>query len=679
MLTLKHVNKYYTESNNFHALKDINLHVEAGEFVAILGESGSGKSTLLNVISGLDTYQSGDIVIGGVSTQQFNKKEWAIYRNHYVGFVFQEYNLVDHLTIVENVELPLLLQGVSAKEARKRALEKCQLLGLKNHTHKIPQKVSGGQQQRAAIARALVTEPKVILADEPTGALDSENATIILEILKKLSKTHVVILVTHDEEYANTYASRIVKLEDGKIISDTNPNEVKYQINNELNLKRPNMKAKVLFKFARNNIGKRKFRTLFTSATMSIGLISIFLIIFLVNGIRTEVTNFVYQLIPKDQYMINSEVRNADLNQEHLDLVRELDEIDEAYFQYTLYPYLNREEGNYQDEQGREIKYYERSHYTLTGIPSKRTNFNYKNDLVGRYPKSENEIIVTSKLVEKLININNINQKDLQDAFEMVQNETITIERISLSEELNEEFTIVGIIYGNGQDVFALNSKLEQLHNSLSDDDKVIYEDHPDLDPFNLNRSHITVYLNVSKSNAIEKLENTLYDEGLVLRNPVKMVYGSINQFFDTVLAILVGTAAVSLVVSGILVGLMVYISVIERVKEIGILTSIGARASNIRNLFIFESGFIGLLSSFIALLIALLLTLLINSIFNNTIGAIIRGLNIAQLEGFKLLHIDTVAIILVFFVSIFYAVLCGLIPAFLASRLKAIEALRKE
>src|SRR5690554_367718 len=164
MLTVKSLNKFY---GNFQALKDINFKVESGELVVILGESGSGKSTLLNVISGLDELNSGEITINGISTREFNHKDWAIYRNHYVGFVFQEYNLVDHLSVVENVELPLLLQGVNASIARNRALEKCRLLGLGKHTHKLPKKISGGQQQRVAIARALVTEPKVILADEP--------------------------------------------------------------------------------------------------------------------------------------------------------------------------------------------------------------------------------------------------------------------------------------------------------------------------------------------------------------------------------------------------------------------------------------------------------------------------------------------------------------------------------
>lgn len=670
MLSLKNVNKYYkTSSNNFHALKDINLFVEEGEFVAILGESGSGKSTLLNVISGLDTYESGDITINGISTKDFSKKEWAIYRNNYVGFVFQEYNLVEHLTIAENVELPLLLQGVKPKEARRRALEKCALLGLKKHTHKKPKKVSGGQQQRAAIARALVTEPKVILADEPTGALDSENAKIILDILKALSKDHVVILVTHDEENAHNYANRIVTLEDGNIISDSNENLNHFVHSSDLDLKRPSMNLKVLWKFAKNNVSKRFIRTMFTACTMAIGLISIFLITFLINGIKTEVTDLISSIIPEDQYFITSEVRDAIISDEKYEQVKNMEEISEAFFQYNIRPLVNKPT----DEDDNVIKYYQPENYDLIGIPKSEKNFFYNSKLTGQYPKTENEIIITSSLAEKIIGIANIKKDNLDDAFNLVKDKTFTVERVSISKELNEEFKIVGIIHSTYQQVFSFNSKLEKIAQDITEEDMQMYGRQA------VDKSSIIVYLNINRQKDIDNFKDTLADDGLVLKNPVKIVYGTIDSFFDTVLYILVGTASVSLVVAGILVGLMIYISVIERIKEIGILTSLGAKGSNIISLFLFESGFIGFLSSFIALVFSVLISLLINNIFNSTIGELLRTLKISQLDTFKLLHIDYITILIVFGISILFAMLSGLIPAILASRLKAVEALRKE
>ncbi|QVK18592.1 ATP-binding cassette domain-containing protein [Mycoplasmatota bacterium] len=664
-LCIKDVNKYY---GNFQALNNINLKIDEGEFVAILGESGSGKSTLLNVISGLDKLDSGEITINGITTRDFSQKEWAIYRNHYVGFIFQEYNLIDHLSVVENVELPLLLQGENASEARKKAIEKCKLLGLGNHTHKLPKKISGGQQQRTAIARALVTEPKVILADEPTGALDSENATIILDILKVLSKDHIVLLVTHDEEFAQKYATRIVTLEDGEIISDSQFKEMNYENTSNLDLKRPNMKLKVSWKFARNNLKKRVIRTLFTSLTMSFGLIAIFLIMFLVNGIRTEVTDIIEKIIPKDQYYVKSEIKSAEITNEEVLTVQDQSIVSEAFFQTSLRPLVNVPISD-------ENSYYPVENYTLNSIPTLEKNFYYRRNLIGNYPKHENEIIITSELAEQILGFS-INEKDLKKALFHIQskNKNLLVERISTDSTINESFSIVGIVYSNQRIAYVLHTKIDKLKEDISEDDINLYYGYS-LE----NKTSLTVYLNTDDNKKIDHLDELLRNNGLVLSNPVKMIYRSINNFFDTVLYILLGTASVSLVVSGILVGLMIYISVIERIKEIGILTSLGARRSNIRHLFIFESAFIGFLSSLIAGAFSVLITLIINEIFNRTIGSLFRLFKVEIFDTFKLLHINVLSIVIVFGISIIYSILCGLIPAYLASRLNAVEALRRE
>jgi len=666
-LCIKNVDKCY---GKFQALKKINLMIEEGEFVAILGESGSGKSTLLNVISGLDKLNSGEITINGITTRDFSQKEWAIYRNHYVGFVFQEYNLVDHLNVVENVELPLLLQGVSPSVARKKALEKCKLLGLGNHTHKLPRKISGGQQQRAAIARALVTDPKVILADEPTGALDSENATIILDILKVLSIDHIVLLVTHDEDFAHQYATRIVTLEDGQVISDSQTKEMSYEKTASLNLRRPNMRLKVLWKFARNNLKSRFIRTFFTSLTMSFGLIAIFLIIFLINGIRTEVVDVIEKMVPKDQYFVKSEINRALLSDDDNEFVNEQTIVSEAYFEHKILPLRN---ASYYGSD--EKVYYETANFQISGIPTLEKNFYFRSNLIGEYPNKENEVIVTSGLVENILGFS-IQESDLKQALEFLndENEKLTLERISITSELNENFTIVGIINNNQSTAFMLHTKIEKLALLITEQDIEYYYG----DSF-VDKSSLTVYLNTNDKNKIEQLEELLSDNELVLNNPVQIIFRAINNFFDTVLYVLLGTASVSLLVSGILVGLMIYISVIERTKEIGILTSLGARKSNIRHLFIFESGFLGFLSSIIALLFSLLIALLINAIFNSTIGRLFGLMNMQIFDTFKLLHINILSILIVFSISVVYSILCGLIPAILASRLRAIEALRRE
>ena len=224
MLKLKGIKKSYkTGDFNQVALDSINLEFGKKEFVSILGPSGSGKTTLLNIIGGLDRYDSGDLIINNKSTKKFKDKDWDSYRNSSVGFVFQNYNLISHITILKNVEMALTLNGMNAKKKRKKAKEALEKVGLLKHINKKPSELSGGQMQRVAIARALVNNPDIILADEPTGALDSKTSVKIMEIIKDISKDKLVIMVTHNNELALKYSSRIINLKDGKIIEDSNP------------------------------------------------------------------------------------------------------------------------------------------------------------------------------------------------------------------------------------------------------------------------------------------------------------------------------------------------------------------------------------------------------------------------------------------------------------------------
>ena len=204
-------------------LRDVSLNLRDSEFVAVLGPSGSGKTTLLNIIGGLDRYDSGDLIINGISTKQYKDRDWDSYRNHTIGFVFQSYNLIPHQTILANVELALTISGVSRAERRKRAQAALEEVGLGEQSHKRPNQLSGGQMQRVAIARALVNDPDVLLADEPTGALDSETSVQVMELLKAVAKDRLVVMVTHNPELAEQYATRIVRLRDGKITDDSDP------------------------------------------------------------------------------------------------------------------------------------------------------------------------------------------------------------------------------------------------------------------------------------------------------------------------------------------------------------------------------------------------------------------------------------------------------------------------
>lgn len=290
MLQCKNIIKDYVSGDEIvHALKGVSLSFREHEFVSILGQSGCGKTTFLNIIGGLDHYTSGDLIINGKSTKDYSDKDWDTYRNHQVGFVFQSYNLIMHQSVLSNVELALTLTGVNKEKRRKRAIEALNKVGLSDQIHKKPTQMSGGQMQRVAIARAIVNNPDIILADEPTGALDSATSVQIMEILKEISKDKLVIMVTHNPQLADEYSSRIIRLKDGSLVSDSNPfNEQEMNVDMSV-LKRPGMSFKMACSLSLNNLMTKKARTFLTSFAGSIGIIGIALIMSLSHGMQSYI------------------------------------------------------------------------------------------------------------------------------------------------------------------------------------------------------------------------------------------------------------------------------------------------------------------------------------------------------------------------------------------------------
>ena len=297
MLELKKIYKeYITGDFKQVALDKVNLNFRKNEFVSILGPSGSGKTTLLNIIGGLDNYTSGDLIINEVSTKDFKDNDWDIYRNHRVGFIFQNYNLIGHQSILSNVELALTLSGVGKSERRKKAILALKKVGLEKHINKNPNQLSGGQMQRVAIARALVNDPDILLADEPTGALDSTTSQQIMKLLKEVAKDKLVIMVTHNSELARAYSTRIIELRDGRIISDSNPydgkvNTVEDEIIRKNKTKKTHMSFKTALGLSFNNLKTKKGRTILTAFAGSIGIIGIALILSLSNGVNKYIEN----------------------------------------------------------------------------------------------------------------------------------------------------------------------------------------------------------------------------------------------------------------------------------------------------------------------------------------------------------------------------------------------------
>lgn len=293
MLQVIDIHKEYKTGNLIQkALDGVSLNLRDNEFVAILGPSGSGKTTLLNIIGGLDRYDSGDLIINGISTKKYKDRDWDSYRNHTIGFVFQSYNLIPHQTILSNVELALTISGVSKTERRERARKALEEVGLGGQEHKKPNQLSGGQMQRVAIARALVNNPDILLADEPTGALDTDTSVQVMELLKEVAKDRLVVMVTHNPELAEAYATRIVKLRDGKIISDSNAYVVsdhELEAPRHENMGKSSMSFLTALSLSFNNLRVKKARTILTSFAGSIGIIGIALILSLSNGVNTYI------------------------------------------------------------------------------------------------------------------------------------------------------------------------------------------------------------------------------------------------------------------------------------------------------------------------------------------------------------------------------------------------------
>ncbi len=292
MLHVEKLSKHYTIGEMTQtALNEVTISFRKSEFAAILGPSGSGKTTFLNMIGGLDRYDQGDILINGSSTKNFNDGDWDAYRNNSVGFVFQNYNLIPHLSITDNVMMGMALSGEPSEKRHKKAIEVLTQAGLKDHIEKKPNQLSGGQMQRVAIARALANDPDIILADEPTGALDTQTSVQVLDLIKEIAKDKLVIMVTHNPTLANKYADRIIEFKDGKIVADSNPYSIT-QEDSAYQLKKTSMGFGTALKVSGKNIRTKLFRTTLTSFASSIGIIGIALILALSNGFNKQIAEF---------------------------------------------------------------------------------------------------------------------------------------------------------------------------------------------------------------------------------------------------------------------------------------------------------------------------------------------------------------------------------------------------
>ena len=433
MLELKKITKIYEAGSlKQKALDGVSLNFRKSEFASILGPSGSGKTTLLNIIGGLDKYTSGDLIINGISTKEYKDSNWDSYRNHRIGFVFQSYNLISHQTVLQNVSLALTLSGISKKEGIEKAKKALKEVGLAEHIYKKPNQLSGGQMQRVAIARALVNDPDILLADEPTGALDSETSIQIMNILKKISNNKLVIMVTHNPELANEYSNRIIKLKDGKITSDSNPFDGKEDTSDETNKTgKTFMSFLTALSLSFNNLMTKKGRTILVSLAGSIGIIGIALILALSTGFQNYIDKIQEDTL--SSYPLTIYEENADMTQMLLSMM-----------------------GSEEDDSMEDNKVYERQFISsMFGNVSKNDLKSFKNYLENNYNLVENDItsykysysvspVIYSKYNKKLVKLNpNSMFSSFGNNSIYSQYSNIYYEMMDDTESLNEQFTIL--------------------------------------------------------------------------------------------------------------------------------------------------------------------------------------------------------------------------------------------
>lgn len=779
MLQLLHLKKtYHVGDTVTHALDDVTINFRNSEFVAILGPSGSGKTTLLNVIGGLDHYDSGDIIINGKSTKNFSQTDWDAYRNNSVGFIFQSYNLISHLSIIENVELGMTLSGVSSNERHEKAIAALKRVGLGDHLKKRPNQLSGGQMQRVAIARAIANDPDILLCDEPTGALDTKTSESIMELIKELSHDKLVIMVTHNPELAEEYASRIVHFQDGKILSDSNAFEPKKEVKDTFKLKKTKMSYWNALKLSFTNIMTKKGRTFLTAFASSIGIIGIAIVLALSHGFQKQINETQSKTLAKFPISISQTATDMNAatsrtesdknvkNKGYLIAAKPDNEknthenkITQSYIDYVkkINPsyannisFIRGTQLNLLINDNGKIKHVEFSNVNNSGsaiasaqlqgmnsvgintsvfpktLDSKQGTFlkdNYQL-LAGSWPKSNNEVVLV---------LNNKNQANIN----ALKNLGISIkdgQKIDLNKLVGHTFKVISnnnyyqelptgnfvpqkaskSMYDSSNLTLKLsavirgknNSQMALLDNGIAYSDSLTQEiikqnENSDIvkaqknsttnvmtnQPMNQTQkeqfiaslggssipSGILIYPNSfkSKDKVLDYLDK--YNKSKAKKDQV--IYtdmsGTVTKLtgglLDGITDVLVAFAAISLVTSMIMIGILTYTSVLERTKEIGVLKALGARKRDITRVFDAETFILGLFSGILGILIAYLCTFPINAV----LYAITNMSNVAQLDPMQ-------ALILVI-ISTVLTMLGGHIPARMAAKKDAAIALRSE
>ena len=773
MLEIKHIKKSYKTGDFVQkALNDVSIQFRQNEFVAILGPSGSGKTTLLNVLGGLDHYDSGDLIINGKSTKNFKAADWDAYRNNSVGFIFQSYNLIGHISIQDNVEMALALSNVKKKERRKRAREALKSVGLLEHAHKRPNQLSGGQMQRVAIARSLVNNPDIILADEPTGALDSNTSKQIMDLIQKIASDKLVIMVTHNQDLAYQYATRVIEVKDGKVVSDSNPLTKEEQEEEQYKLKKTKMSFMEALYLSFNNIMTKKGRTLITAFASSIGIIGIALILSLSNGFDLQIDKFergilsampimiskqsmdldeesLVQLtgeeqekypdkqtvIPKDN-ALESLVHQNKINDDYIDYIENIPSdlvYGVSYTKMTALNVLTEHDGKVSVADTQDISFSALPKSLDENTPNAAMEA-YYDILAGTLPQKKEDIVlivdasnrVNTEILQLLgfdtmdeipfdeiigktikVALNDdfyvkmgdyfVRNPDLQSVYD--NSITLTVSGIlRMKEDFPSYVASASLCYTNEllDEVTAANNESEIVKAQQASDVNVLtgmpFSDSTG-NPSSSSSAGMTMtkdtvlgYLGAdqtpymiylfpkdfeSKDELLEYLDayndDKEDDDKVIYMDQAELISSMSSSIMSAVTIVLIAFSSISLIVSSIMIGIITYISVLERTKEIGILRALGARKKDISRVFNAETFIIGITSGLIGIGIALILTIPANQIIYN----------LTELENVAILN-PLHALILIL-VSMTLTMIGGFIPARIAAKKDPVEALRTE
>ena len=733
MLEIVDIKKdYVMKDETVNALKGVNICFRKSEFVSILGPSGCGKTTLLNIIGGLDRYTSGDLVIDGKSTKEFKDRDWDTYRNHSIGFVFQSYNLIPHQTALKNVELALSIGGISRKERRERALKALADVGLSEQKNKKPNQMSGGQCQRVAIARALVNNPEIILADEPTGALDSKTSVQVMDILKEIAKDRLVIMVTHNPELAENYSTRIITMKDGEILDDTNPVDKieKKQLVKEYKERKSKLTEKEIkqkakkssmslwstFLLSGSNLLTKKKRTFITALACSIGIIGIAVILSVSTGMHAYVKKIERDSMSVNYVAISAMSLNMETNIMDKVEMPEYPDKEEIYpykenglvqYQKLTSDYINYLEtninGNTEETSlvsgisyTRNIQLYREDGTTkLTDWSEIIDNPEFLNNEYDALAKLETKTIPTeinevSLIIDKYNRIPTTILDDLGVAYDVeltalnysdIIGKELTIKYAGITTSKEYNVKIISILRQKEDSTAWLNTGIGYTK-ALADDivsnagavaginSLMIYP--KDFD----SKEKIKKVLDNWNNAEIYKLYGNDKDaEGNFVADQYKVNYtdvsellvGMLGDLIDISTYTLVAFSSVSLIVSSNMIAIITYASVIERIKEIGTIRSLGGRKKDIANMFRTEACTIGAVSAIIALIMTLIINMIINIILGNLVGVT----TIAKLSWGTALGMTVL--------SVGLNLIASLIPANIAAKKDPVLALRSE